>query len=366
MDGAWIDGRPVALDAAVAEAARLLAASRLPVIAGLGTDVSGARAALAIAESIGAIVDHMHSAALLRELDAKREAGVMATTPKEAAVRADTLLFVGGAIAARAELFACKPGREVADGFVRRLIWLGHDAQRADIPDDLTDGLLLGRSPTEVSALIAALRARLGGRPVVGSPAFVQKLDNVSAQLRAAKFGVAIWTPLELDALTIEMLCGLVDDLNSHTRFSGLALAPGDNACGVQQACIWMTGLPLRTGFGPGFPEHDPWRHDASRLVEAEEADCALWIGAYGASTPPWNRHLPLIVLVAADAQFDSMPHIRITVGRPGRDHGCVEYDATVGTLAAVSATHPSEAIAVSEVLARIAASLPTGRAWPC
>jgi formylmethanofuran dehydrogenase subunit B len=365
MDGAWIDGRSVALDAAVAEAARLLAASRLPVIAGLGTDVGGARAALALAEAIGAIVDHMHSAALLRELDAKREAGVMATTPNEAAVRADTLLFVGGAIAARAELVAYKPGREVADGFVRRLFWLGHDAQRTDIPDDVTDRLT-GRSPTEVSALIAALRARLGGRPVAGSRTFVQKLDNVVAQLRAAKFGVAIWTALELNALTIEMLCGLVDDLNSYTRFSGLGLVPGDNACGVQQACAWMTGLPFRTGFGRGFPEHDPWRHDVSRLVEGEEADCALWICAYGASTPPWNRHLPLIALVAADAQFDSPPRVRITVGRPGRDHGCVEYDAAVGTLAAVSATHPSEAIAVSEVLARIAASLPTGRAWPC
>src|SRR5262249_51371972 len=137
MDGAWIDGRPVALDAAVAEAARLLATSRLPVIAGLGTDVGGARAALALAESIGAIVGHLHSAALLRDPDAKREAGVMATTPNEAAVRADTLLLVGAATAARAELFARKPGREVADGFVRRLIWVGHDAQQADTPDDL-------------------------------------------------------------------------------------------------------------------------------------------------------------------------------------------------------------------------------------
>ena len=46
MGEARIDGRPVALEAAIAEAARVLAASRLPVIAGLGTDIAGARAAV--------------------------------------------------------------------------------------------------------------------------------------------------------------------------------------------------------------------------------------------------------------------------------------------------------------------------------
>jgi formylmethanofuran dehydrogenase subunit B len=127
-----------------------------------------------------------------------------------------------------------------------------------------------------------------------------------------------------------------------------------------------MTGLPVRTGFGRGFAEHDPWRHDANRLVEDGEADCALWIYAYGTSRPPWRRELPMIVLALADAQFGRPPRVRITVGQPGRDHDCVEHTAALGALATVSATHQSEAIAASAVLARIAASLPTGRAWPC
>jgi hypothetical protein len=41
MAEAWIRGKSAALDVAIAEAASLLAASRLPVIAGLGTDVAG-------------------------------------------------------------------------------------------------------------------------------------------------------------------------------------------------------------------------------------------------------------------------------------------------------------------------------------
>jgi formylmethanofuran dehydrogenase subunit B len=70
---AQIDGRAASLDAAVAEAARLLAASRLPVIAGLGSDVGCARAAVTLAERLGGVIDHMHSDALLRDVHISRE-----------------------------------------------------------------------------------------------------------------------------------------------------------------------------------------------------------------------------------------------------------------------------------------------------
>jgi formylmethanofuran dehydrogenase subunit B len=48
MNHAWIAGKPAALETAIAEAAKLLGASRYPLIAGLGTDVAGARAAIAL------------------------------------------------------------------------------------------------------------------------------------------------------------------------------------------------------------------------------------------------------------------------------------------------------------------------------
>src|SRR5260370_28883085 len=95
MHHAWIDGTPAELDTAAATAARLLDASRQPLVAGLGTDVAGARAALALAQRIGAVIDHMNADALLRDLDVLREAGVMLTTPSETSLPADTLLLIG-------------------------------------------------------------------------------------------------------------------------------------------------------------------------------------------------------------------------------------------------------------------------------
>ena len=51
-----------------------------------------------LAERVGGVFDHMHSAAVLRDLDCLRETEVMLTTPSEAGVRADVLLLVGDAL----------------------------------------------------------------------------------------------------------------------------------------------------------------------------------------------------------------------------------------------------------------------------
>ena len=100
MECAWIAGKPAALDAAIAKAAKLLGTSRRPLVAGLGTDIAGARAAIALAQRTGAAIDHMNSDAVLRDLGVMSSSGVMLITPTEAEVRADTLLLVGAGLVA--------------------------------------------------------------------------------------------------------------------------------------------------------------------------------------------------------------------------------------------------------------------------
>src|SRR6266568_8102786 len=154
MAECWIDGRPVALADATAEAARLLGASRLPVIAGLGTDIAGARAAVALAERVGGVIDHMNSAALLRDLDVAREAGVMVTTPNEAHVRADTLLLIGpGLTSAWPEL----PGRLLTrsvrpaggETIERRVFWLCPGRSETRLPAGKAHVAAIGRDPRD-------------------------------------------------------------------------------------------------------------------------------------------------------------------------------------------------------------------------
>ena len=172
-----------------------------------------------------------------------RESGIMITTPNEARVRGDLILLVGaGLTKAWPDLetrLLAKPLAAEIGGGARRVVWLcpGREGVKAD------SVRIVGRDSRDLPVLLAALRARVGGRSAGKASVSGKALDVLAADLKAARFGVAVWSAAELDALTIEMLCGLVKDLNAGTRFTGLPLAPGDNALGVQQACGWMTGI---------------------------------------------------------------------------------------------------------------------------
>ncbi|MGH6858099.1 MAG: tungsten formylmethanofuran dehydrogenase, partial [Methylocella sp.] len=95
MNEARINGKPASLAAAAERAAEILSAARMPVIAGLGTDVAGARASILLAEKLRGAYDHMNSTQIFADLDVLRQAGLMFTTPNEARLRADVFLFVG-------------------------------------------------------------------------------------------------------------------------------------------------------------------------------------------------------------------------------------------------------------------------------
>jgi formylmethanofuran dehydrogenase subunit B len=359
MDQAWIGGKAVPLDAAIAEAAQLVGTSRLPLIAGLGTDIAGARAAIALAERAGGVVDHMHSDATLRDLAVMREAGAFVTTPNEARVRGDTLLLVGPGLReawpALEERLLNAPLAPESGGGARRIVWVCPGKQK--LPSGVT---AVGRKASELPVLLATLRAHIAGRP---AGTIAKPVTALATALQAARFGVTVWSAQTLDELTIEMLFGLLKDINAKTRFTGLPLAASDNANGVQQACGWMTGFPMRTGFARGYPEHDPWRFDARRLAESGEADCALWVSAYGVSEPNWRSDVPVIAL-ASDGRTSAQ--VRIQVGRPVLDHDSVEHDANTGTLVARAAEHKNNLPSVADVIARIAAALPSAGPWPC
>jgi formylmethanofuran dehydrogenase subunit B len=367
---ASIDGAPASLDEAAAAAAQLLARSRQPLIAGLGADIAGARAAIALAEQVGGVVEHVHSAALLRDLDCLRETGIMLTTPGEARVRADLVLLVGdgltGAWPNLIERLLSPPARPEGADVKRRIVWLAPQAE-ARIPNfDGDIEVFAAGAGTTLAANLAALRARVKGRPVAQTQLPLSALDSLGAILKGARFGVAVWTAESLGALEIEMLHGLVRDLNETTRFSTLPLAAPDNGAGVLAACGWTTGFPMRTGFGAGVPVHDPWRFDVERLVASGETDCVLWISALGAAPPAWRSAVNFIAVCEPTTQFVQAPNVRFTVGRPGVDHDAVMHSLDVGTLVAVTASARSDATSVAQTLERIGARLGKTGASSC
>jgi formylmethanofuran dehydrogenase subunit B len=372
---ASIDGAPASLDDAAAAAARLLAHSAQPLIAGLGADIEGARAAIALADRVGGVIEHVHSAALLRDLNSMRETGVMLTTPGEARVRADVVLLVGDGLTETwpdlAERLLEPPAKLEGAEAKRRIVWLAPAIGARIRGFDGNIEIWRAERGATLAVNLAALRARVKNRPIANpriarSALHLSALDSIAKTIKAARFGVAVWTAGSLGALEVEMIHGLVRDLNETTRFSTLPLPPPDNGVGVLAACGWMTGFPMRTGFGSGAPLHDPWRFDAERLVASGETDCVLWISGLGAPPPPWLSAVNVIALCEPPTKFAREPNVRIAIGRPGVDHDAIMHSSDAGTLVAVRASARGAAPSVAEALARIAACLGEASAPRC
>jgi formylmethanofuran dehydrogenase subunit B len=347
-----------AFEAVIEEAAKLLSARAFPLVAGLGADVAGVVAALRLAERLGGAVDHSASEAVLREAAVLHDAGLMSVSPGEARQRADTLLFVGER-ALRSwpdlslTLISDGPTHLSETPPARALLSVGPGATA--LPS--SPAVSLACDSETLPGMLGALRARVGGRPAA-TGADLPAIDRIVERLKAARFGVAVWSPDDLDALTIEMLSGLIKDLNAETRWSAISVAGDITAAGATIACGWMTGYPLRVGFGRGFPEYDPWRFEARRLVESGEADSAVWISALGEAPPAWLDGIP-IVHIGDGAIEGGSASVNVAVGRPARDHDAVLFDRRTGTLVQYAASGPTNmptaADALNGILARLA-----------
>jgi formylmethanofuran dehydrogenase subunit B len=356
----FIDGRSVSRAEAVRAAAALIAASRLPVFLVGACDVAGARAAIRLAERTGGVIDHVESAIALRELDVMRSFGKFIVTPHEARQRADTVLLVGyGLTQMWPEMAGVLGLAEVPrlglPPAPRQIFWIGADAQEETLARLASQ--TLQASAEALPDLVAALRAHVARRRMNLAASEKDAVDAIAEGLRRAQFGLVVYSPLSLDTLAIEMLAGLVADLNKATRFSTLSVGGSGNAETLMQTAGWMTGFPARTGFGRGYPEHDPWRFAARRLVESGETDALVWIASDAAELPAWASKHNLIALTAAESGL-AIAKVYIAVGRHGHDHDAVAFARETQSLAWLRGSAVSELASTAAVLDEIAASV--------
>ncbi|MFC2252588.1 formyltransferase [Labrys portucalensis] len=310
---AWIEGQPVDQHEAIAAAARMLGGARLPIVGGLSGDVAAVRAAYRLAFHIGAAIDCEGSDALYADLGALAARGAMTTTWAEARARADRLLVVGRRVATNPLLAELVAAPAPLAGVAER------------------DVLRLEAAPDALAGQLALLRALAAGR-LAPSPETAE-LNGLAGKIKAAHFGVAVYDPQELGEPAVGMLQGLVKDLNDETRFSSLPLGVPAAARLALAVGSWTTGDAPRVGLGRGYPEHDPWRFDARRLVASGEADAALWLCAQAhGETPPAG--IPAIVL--AGRPDEAQAGIVIEVAVPGESGTAVCFDERRGTLATI------------------------------
>jgi formylmethanofuran dehydrogenase subunit B len=342
---AFIKGKSAPLDEALDHACQILGKAKVPLVAGLGTDMAGGRAAFQLASVLGAAVDHLHSVALARDVAVRSGWHYMYTTPREAKVRGDVVLTVGAESARYA-------GARLGGGVKLPEPGERHTVSLLPGRDALKGAISLDADPSRLPGVLAAVTAAVKGNPIASSYANIpaDHFRAVAERLKTAKFGVAVWSANDLDELSIEALMSLTDALNEATRFTALPLALGDNAYGMAELSVW-TRLLLRLSFATGQPLYDPWRYDSARLVESKECDAAMWISAFRPLAPSWKTPVPLIALTGPGANFVKPPEVHFLVGKPGVDHDGEYFDADADAIISVTATAPSVRMSVAAVI---------------
>jgi formylmethanofuran dehydrogenase subunit B len=329
-----IQGRPASLEAAITRIVEILDRTHLPLISGLATDVEGVRAALALADHYGAVVDHMGSDAALRNILALQDSGWITTTLSEVKNRLDLLLIVGSDIEANFPRFfkhyIWNPETLFdQDTTQREIIYLGQSpsGQAAYRPDGRPP-LVIHCKLDELPEVVAVLRAQITGNYLQAEAVAgiaMEELAALADRLKQARYGVITWVTEQWAfphaELTVQMLCELIATLNKTTRCSGLPLGGHNGEITANQVCAWQTGYPIRISFGPGYPDYDFYHYRAERLLQSQEADALVWISAFDQESLPPVTHIPIVVLGRAGMRFAQAPEVFIPVGTPGIDH---------------------------------------------
>ncbi|HEY3325834.1 MAG TPA: formylmethanofuran dehydrogenase subunit B, partial [Novimethylophilus sp.] len=198
-----ISGKPAELKDAVAKAAEILGQAKHPLIAGLGTEVQGMRAAMSLADKAGAALDHMNSNGFMRNIQVVQNSGWQITTLTEVKNRVDLLVIVGTDIVSTFPRFFERHvwnaesmfGQDTA---AREIVYLGGrglDTSAGVAPDGRKPDVL----PCDLERLpevISVLRALIGGKKLHATAVAgiaVSDLEQLAQRLALAKYSVVTW-----------------------------------------------------------------------------------------------------------------------------------------------------------------------------
>lgn len=366
---ALVGGRSAPRRAAVEAAARLLREARCPLIGGLATDVEGTRAALALAERTGGIVDHGASAAANANLQTLRERGWVLTTHGEVRNRADLLVLVGTtAVDTHPRFFERLVGQ--TDGLFtegpRSVIVLGRGLNVRAIGKPA--GVRLEHLPAareSLAEVALALRGLLAGRRLdAAQVAGLRRasLEGLAARLREARYPVVVWNagllPTESAALTVQAWSELARELNATGRCAGLPLGGGEGSASANQVSAWQTGYPLPVRFSAGHPQHDPERFQAARALDSGDADLLVWVSGLGSAMAAPETSRPVILLADQDGERAGRSAVFLPVGTAGVDHPGRLFRGDGVVCLPLRALRPAAAPSVAETLNAILEAL--------
>jgi formylmethanofuran dehydrogenase subunit B len=369
---ALIEGRPASLEGALARAAELLRAARSPLIYGLSrSSTEGQRAAIALADSLGATVDTTASLCHAPSVVALQEAGESTCTLGEVKNRADLVVFWGSnpveSHPRHWERYSVLPAGEfVPRGRADRFVVVA-DVKRTASAE--AADLFLPVEPGRDFEALWTLRGLVRGvRPEPSAPTGAPPalLEDLARRMKACRFGIVFFgLGLSLTGLghrSVEALLRLVTDLNDFTRFYARRMRVQGDVAGADTVLAWQTGYPFSVNLARGYPRYNPGEFSANDLLGRGEADACLLVGSEGVAqfSPEALAHLrriPTVVLDHPTVEPAVPPTVRFTtavygVHRPGTAYRMDEVP--VPLRAVLPTDYPTDAEVLEELRGRV------------
>lgn len=326
---AFVDGERANHTAAIGAATKILKAAQAPLLSGLGTDVDGVRAAVALAERSRAILDHANTAGLDSGLRVLQSRGWYTTTLAEVRNRADLIVLVGADVVTHYANFMRRivEPKQVLHKDRREHRRVVHIGPPASAPATTTSCAVesLRTNAADLAATMSQLRAAVGGHALTRGTR-TRRIAALAEAINQAEYPVFVWAPGQLqrsDAdVVIAITTRLIDDLNQHQRAAGLILGGDNGGISAVNVCSWLTGFALHISFAGKSIEYDPVRYRTERLLRDRAVDTLVWIDAFGdAPLPELDDTIKSIVIGDPASAANTRANVFIPVGAPGLDH---------------------------------------------
>ena len=337
---AEINGHAVDLEAALDEATRLIRKARAPLFFGLSrSSTDGQRAVCELADRIGATIDTTASIGHGPSIVAFQNAGESTSTLGEVRHRSDVVIY-----------WACDPLTSHPRHMERFV-----EASGLSIPNGRKDRhvIVVDSEPTATSAqadtflriekgsdfeVLWTLRALLKGieisEPTIGG-VDIEALRQLAQRMKGSHYGAVFFgvslTESSTGNTNVEALLRLVTDLNMFTRFVARRMrVPGD-VTGADSVLCWQTGYPFSVSLSRGFPRFNPVEYSAGPMLERNETDCVILVGAErvdrfseGARS---NLHkIPVILLDPPNANWNVRADVRFNTAIYGVHRRATAY----------------------------------------
>ena len=324
-DRCYLHGTPIDHTKAIQTAAEMISKSKALVIAGMLTDVAGARAALKLAERKCAVI--MQSDGKRNSLQTSRvqRSGGYFTTLAEIRNRADLIIMFG-----REPVSACPrildtlcPQRSKPDSSDGRVSFVAIGTPEEN--DSVFEGLKSFEcSPEQYGMLTDAIRLRVENKRHNSNLGFIsdEQIDRLTAMITKANYPVLVWSESDfqfsLGDLAIDSINQLIETLNIKKRSAGLVVSGSASSSTVNQVATWQFGKPTPLSFRSGKPNYFPEIHSIDSIVKRNDVDIVLWVGGLDE-----NPQIPESTadIIAISHSMPTNSQLFIPIGIPGIHH---------------------------------------------